>query len=164
MSVRVSQLMTREIVTCRPGDDLCHVGRMMYDRDIGCIPVVDNDNRLLGMLTDRDICVAACTQRKAPQDISAESVMARQVFTCSPEDTLVEAEEVMRSHQIRRVPIVDDDNRVVGILALNDLALEAEREQGLRPRQLTTHEVAATLAAICQHRREPAAAARTAAA
>lgn len=154
MSMRVSQLMTREVATCRPEDDLAKVGRMMFDRDIGCVPVVDQEGRVVGMLTDRDICMAACTQGKSPHDLQAAHTMSHKVFTCSPEDSLIEAEEIMRSHQIRRLPVVDDQNRVTGILSLNDLALEAEREQGVQPRRVTTHEIAATLAAICQRRRQ----------
>jgi CBS domain-containing protein len=159
MSMRISQIMTKDAATCGPEDDLAKIGRLMFERDVGCVPVVDHERSIIGMLTDRDICMATCTQGKAPQDLQVGNIMSRQVFTCSPEDTLIEAEEVMRSHQIRRLPIVDDQNRLVGMLSLNDLALEAEHEQGLRPRQVTTHEVAATLAAICQHRRQQATAA-----
>jgi CBS domain-containing protein len=124
----------------------------MWDCDIGCLPVLDGTGQVVGMITDRDICMAAFTRGERLQDIPVSIAMAKEVLSCSPDATLVEAEEVMRSGQVRRLPVIDSDSCLVGIVSLNDLALLAEREIGRKNRDLSAQEVTATLAAICAPR------------
>jgi CBS domain-containing protein len=150
----VEQLMSRPAVTCNTSDSLARAAQLMWDHDVGALPVVDADGRLVGMITDRDICMAAYLRGQPVGDISVEMAMARQVFSCAPGDPIGVAEKVMSEYQVRRVPVADENARVVGLLSLTDLAREAEQDGGRRRPDVTDAEVSRTLAAICQPRRE----------
>jgi len=150
----VEQLMSRPAVTCRTSDALARAAQLMWDHDFGALPVVDADGRLVGMITDRDICMAAYLRGQPLADISVEMAMARQVHACAPGDPIGVAEKTMSQFQVRRIPVADASARVVGVLSLTDLAREAEQEGGRRRPDVTEAEVSRTLAAICQPRRE----------
>jgi CBS domain-containing protein len=141
--------MQSEVATCTPGDALSEAARLMWERDCGCVPVVagDGSGRVVGMITDRDLCMAAFTRGMRLSEVSVASAMASRVHACRPEDPVSVAEEVMRSNQVRRVPVVDADGRLAGIVSLADVA-----EAGLRA---PAAEVARTLEAICRPRRAP---------
>jgi CBS domain-containing protein len=124
----------------------------MWEGDCGCVPVVDQDGRVVGMLTDRDVCMAAYTQGKPLTDVRVESAMAKQVHSCRPDDAVATAERTMRERQVRRLPVIDAKGRLVGLLSLNDIAIEAVRERELRQREVSAAEVGLTLAALCAHR------------
>ena len=124
----------------------------MWEGDIGALPVVSIDGKPLGMITDRDICMAAYTGGRSLRDARVATAMRRELPTCKPNDSLAAAEATMRDNHIRRLPVVDTTERVVGILTLGDLAREAVREIGGRRRQIGGEEVTATLAAIVQPR------------
>ena len=148
----ISELMSRHVATCRAEDRLDVPARLMWDLDIGCVPVVDDRGHVVGILTDRDVCMATYTQGKAPQHILVREAMAHEVYSCLPDDNLAEVEEIMRRRRVRRVPVVDLDGRLVGLISLNDLARESARQQTRVQKDLTPLDVSATLAAICQPR------------
>jgi CBS domain-containing protein len=150
--MNVAQLMTRIVETCRPDDSLAVAAGKMWDHDIGCLPVVAPDGRVTGIVTDRDICMAGYIQGRPPSDIPVSVAMSKDLYACRPDDALIEAEETMRSHQVRRLPVIDGEGKLVGMISLNDLAREAEREVGRKGRELTAQEVSATLAAVCTPR------------
>lgn len=151
--MNVSQIMTRTLHTCGPDDSAASAAALMWNNDVGCVPVVDGGGQVVGMITDRDICMATYMRDEAPSRIPVSSVMAREVHACTPHHSLVDAEEIMRSRRIRRMPVVDERGALVGLLSINDLAREAIRQQGRRGRELGGEEVAATLAAVSQPRR-----------
>lgn len=128
----VRDLMMQPVTTCHVDDLLSTPAQLMWDRDVGAVPVVDADGRLVGMITDRDICMAALMQGRPPDDIPVRTAMAKQVFACSPDAPIAEAEAIMRDKQVRRVPVIDADGRLVGMLSLNDLAREAVRPTYVR--------------------------------
>jgi len=148
----IADLMSRNVATCKDDDRLDVAARLMWELDIGCVPVVDKQQHVIGMLTDRDVCMATYTQGKAPQHILVREAMAREVFSCLPDDNLAEAEDIMRKRRVRRLPVVDLDGRLVGLISLNDLARESVRQQTRVQKDLTATDVSATLAAICQPR------------
>lgn len=149
----VEQLMSRPAVICRTSDSLGRAAQLLWDHDFGALPVVDADGRLVGMITDRDICMATYIRGQPPTDIAVEQAMARQVYSCAPGDPIGVAEKIMSQFQVRRVPVADASARVVGVVSLTDLAREAEQEGGRRRPEVTDAEVTRTLAAICQPRR-----------
>jgi CBS domain-containing protein len=151
--MKVSQIMKTDVEVCGLDDNLAAAASRMWDCDIGCLPVLDVAGQVVGMVTDRDICMAALTRGQALHEIPVSVAMAKEVLSCAPDATLVEAEEVMRSGQVRRLPVIDSDGCLAGIVSLNDLALLAEREVGRKNRDLSAQEVAATLAAICAPRK-----------
>lgn len=148
----VSNIMSRNVITCRPEETLSQAVGRMWDHDIGCLPVVDASGHVVAVVTDRDACMAAYTQGLPLSAILVSSAMSHGLHACLPSDPLAGAERVMRAHQIRRMPVINGEGHVVGMLSLNDLAREAAREAGRKHRQLTGDEVSATLAAICEPR------------
>jgi CBS domain-containing protein len=148
--VRVDQLMSHPVVTCRTDDNLNSVAALMWDHDCGVVPIVDEAGRLAGILTDRDICMAAYTQGRRLHEIPVASVMSRQVHVCRPDDPIARAEESMELHQVRRIPVVDGVGRPVGLLSLNDLARQSAQASASQRGLLMGF--ARTLAAICRPR------------
>ena len=152
--MRVDQAMTKDVKVCRASDALNEAARLMWDNDCGCVPVVDKGGRAVGMLTDRDVCMAAYTRGTALRDIPVEQIMSRQVISCGPDSSIDVAEELMARHQIRRLAVVGFDEKLVGLLSLGDIA-RAARAKGnghIRQRGLNAHAVEDTLAAVCQPR------------
>ncbi len=150
--MNISQLMCRNVATCGPDESLAVAAGRMWGRDIGCLPVIGPEGRVVGVLTDRDVCMAAYTQGRALHDLVVSTAMSKEVFACAPNDGVIEAEETMRSWQVRRLPVLDSDGKLVGIVSMNDLAREAAREIGGKGREVSPQEVTATLAAICEPR------------
>jgi len=144
--MRIEQLMSRPVQTCHPEDSIDAPARLMWDHDCGAIPVVDGDGKLVGIITDRDICMAAMFQAKPLHAIPVAAVMTRQVYTCDAEDSLEAAERMMQLKQVRRVPVLADGGRPVGILSINDIA----RVAGAARKNGADREVVQTLAAICE--------------
>lgn len=124
------QLLTRAIMSehvqsCVEEDSLHRAAQILWDNDCGAVPVVDAEGRLRGVLTDRDICMAAYTKGLPLQHIRVREVMAQPVLSCSPDDTLERAIALMAEGQVRRLPIVDGNQRLVGMLSLADVARQA---------------------------------------
>lgn len=148
--MKVEEVMVTDVKSCAPFDSLNTAAQIMWDNDCGCVPVVDQDSRAIAVITDRDICMAAYTQGVALKDSQVESAMSKQVFTCRPEDDLEEAENTMRLNHVRRLPVVDAEGKLAGIISLNDIAREAEREWKSRvTRQVTDVDILQLLAAVC---------------
>jgi CBS domain-containing protein len=150
--MRISQIMSRNVETCSLDDNLDAAAGKMWNRDIGCLPVTGIDGRVVGMITDRDISMCSYTQGKRLSEIPVAVAMSREVFSCRQDDSLIQAEETMRSRQIRRLPVLDSNDTIVGMISLNDLARESEREVGRKGREVSAQEVSTTLAAVCEPR------------
>lgn len=150
--MHVEELMTRQVKSCSPGDTLAEAARIMWDSDCGCLPVCsDNGARHLeGVITDRDICMSALFQGKSLNELRVADVMSTKVQTCRPGDSPDKAESIMASSRIRRLPVVDAEDSLIGMISLADLAREAKREQDLKSRTVQGSEVGLTLASICE--------------
>lgn len=148
--MRVDQVMTRDPKSCRSHDTLAVAAQLMWDGDCGSIPVIGDSGRVIGVVTDRDICMAALTQNRPLATIPVSTAMAKDVFACGPADSIEDAEAVMKRHQVRRLPVLNPEGRLLGILSLNDLARAAARSR--RGEGITVEAVEATLAAICAPR------------
>jgi CBS domain-containing protein len=150
--MKIEHLMTREVQTCHPADPLTNAAQKMWDHDIGSLPVIDDGGNVVGMITDRDICMAAYTQGRTLSEIPVVIAMSKELFGCSLNDSIKDAEESLRSHQIRRLPVLSEDRKLLGIVSVSDIVREAEREVGFKNREVSTQEVTATLATVCQPR------------
>jgi CBS domain-containing protein len=128
--MKVEDLMTTDVGACRPFDSVDRSARIMWERDCGAVPVVDQEGRVVAMLTDRDICMAALTQGRPLEEIHVSSAMSRRLWSCRPQDDVKEAEKVMRTHQVRRLPVIDADGKLVGVLSISDLARVAVSGKG----------------------------------
>ncbi len=151
--MRIEDLMTKEVQFCGPSDSLERAAQLMWDHDCGCLPVCVRDgkgaNRAVGMITDRDICMSALFQRRALRDLPVRDAMAQQVVSCSLGEALGHAEKVMRGGQIRRLPVLDNEGSLIGVISLADLAREAVRERSRARKNITETAVGHTLAVIC---------------
>jgi CBS domain-containing protein len=128
MAKKIRDLMTSNPRTIGPSTPLEEAARSMRDEDVGALPIVEGD-RLYGMLTDRDIAIRAVAEGKDPKATKAQDVASRQVVTVDPEQSLDEALRLMASHQVRRLPVVEEDGRLVGILAQADAAMEGDERK-----------------------------------
>jgi CBS domain-containing protein len=153
--MRVEQLMTRHVETCRTSDRLNRAAQIMWEHDCGVVPVMteaDGTARIAGMITDRDICMAAYTQGRRLEDIPVASAMSQQVYSCRPTDAVAVALKVMETNQVRRLVVVDQEDHVIGLLSLADIAREADHERGADRAQVTDGAVAEAVEAISTSR------------
>ncbi len=148
--MKVQELMTPEPRTCRDTVNLLEITKLMWDRDCGIVPLVDENGDAVGVITDRDVCMAVGTRNQLASDIHANEVATGKIYSCHPEDEVQAALAIMKDRQVRRLLVTDDDGRIVGIVSLNDLTLATGRRAG---KQGVSHEaVLDTLRAICEHR------------
>jgi CBS domain-containing protein len=146
----VEDLMTRNPASVRSDQTLALAARLMWDCDCGSLPVVDDNGKVLGMLTDRDICMATWSRGLAPGAISVREVMSENPISCQPRDAIARVESAMRTNQIRRLPVVDSEQRLLGILSLADIARAAGATSKFdADRDLSGDVLATTLAGIC---------------
>jgi CBS domain-containing protein len=143
--------MTSQVRACTIHDSLNAAARIMWDHDCGCAPVIDAHGKLAGIVTDRDICMAAYFQGVPLSSIPVAKIMSTDVCTCHPEDDLAQAERLMRDRQVNRLPVVEGGQALVGILSLCDVTQGVKRVGGLRQKAPEGQELLETVAAI----REP---------
>jgi CBS-domain-containing membrane protein len=149
--MKVEQLMTRNVQTCHVGDPLNAAAQIMWEGDCGCVPVVEQEEdgaRVVGMITDRDICMAAYIQGRPLSDIKVESAMAREVRSCRFTDSIGTALKILEQNQIHRLPVLDENDHLIGILSLADTAREAARAHGRGAKGLTDAQIGEVIEAI----------------
>jgi CBS domain-containing protein len=145
--MKISDLMTAQPKTCLSSHTLDVAVKLMWDHDLGIVPIVDERGEIVGVVTDRDACMAAYTRGEPLHRIPCTVAMSQKLVMCHVYDTDVATARLMAKHKVRRIPVVDDERRPIGIVSLNDLALAM-----MRGREVPVAEIAGTLAAICEHR------------
>jgi CBS domain-containing protein len=143
--MKIQDLMTTDARTCRASDNLSSAAQAMWEGDLGWLPVVEADGRLVGVITDRDIAMAAHLRGSPPWALAVGDAMAKVVYSVSAGDRLRDASRVMAEHQLRRLPVLDRDGRLVGVITLATLA-QAANGGGRLP--VKPREVASVLAAV----------------
>ncbi len=125
------EVMTKDPVCCLPDSTVEQAAQSMKRENIGSIPVVDSDQtrKLVGIVTDRDLALKVVAEGRNAESTHVEAVMTRQVVTCHPEDDLQIALNLMSKHQLRRLAVVDSDNRIVGIIAQADVATRVDQPE-----------------------------------
>ncbi len=148
--MKVEQLMTKEVASCGPNDTLNQAARVMWERDCGFVPIIEGieSRRVVGIVTDRDVCMAAYTRGRTLEQIRVGDVMSTEVRACKPGEDLTAAEATMRRAQVHRLPVVDDANQLLGVISLADIAREAARQVGSKSPKVSAAEIGETLAAI----------------
>jgi CBS domain-containing protein len=122
--LKCSELMTTNPVCCLPGDTIESVAQWMKNEDVGSLPVVENHQtqKLIGIVTDRDITMRVIAEKRDPNNTRVVEVMTPNPIRCDVNDSLDKAADAMSQNQIRRIPIVNQDQQIVGIIAQADLA------------------------------------------
>ncbi|HKD34599.1 MAG TPA: CBS domain-containing protein [Gaiellaceae bacterium] len=128
MGKSVRDAMTSNPCTIDAYKSVAFAAKMMKDENVGIAPVVDGD-RLIGTLTDRDIVVRVVAERGDPQTVTVREVASKEIVTVDPEQDLDEALRLMASHQVRRLPVVEEGGRVIGVLAQADVAEKAKAKK-----------------------------------
>lgn len=145
------ELMTRNVVTCRVDENLACAAQRMWEADCGVIPVVTHDGVLVGVVTDRDICMSTLFSGRPANAIGVVEAMSKQVAFVRPGQDLEAVLRLMAELRIRRIPVVDNGEMLLGIISITDIAREAARP-GTKVERNNVRAID-TLAAICQPRR-----------
>src|SRR5262245_57327275 len=125
--MKIEDVMTRRVVAARADTELSHVARLMWDNDCGAVPVVDAEDRVVGILTDRDVCMAANFGGRALRELRAAGCMAAEVVACRASEPAVAVARRMGERKVRRVVVTDEAGRLVGIVSIGDLLGAAAR-------------------------------------
>jgi CBS domain-containing protein len=141
-------LMTPDVKSCSADADLATVAKIMWDCDCGIVPVVNEERKVIGMITDRDICIAAATRSTAPANIRAREVMSGHVHKCFSEADVSTVLTTMKERRVRRLPVLDQQERLVGIISMSDLVTRADYRSGA---DVPGEKFLATLKSICVH-------------
>lgn len=124
--MKVRDIMQRDAKVCSPGNSLATAGVIMKEVSCGVLPVVGDEDKVVGMITDRDIAMALAERDRRPSEVQVRQVMTGEVYACRADDDVREALKVMREHRVRRLPVVDRNHCLQGILCLDDVVMEAQ--------------------------------------
>jgi CBS domain-containing protein len=139
---RAGDLMTRNVATVHPNDTAQHAARLMRDEDCGALPVIDRQGRMIGMVTDRDITIRIVADGVDPRFALVQDCMTDEVFACHADDPIEACIRQMKQHQVRRMPIVNDRNQLLGIVSQGDLIRHAEMNKNQGERHALTNMIA----------------------
>ncbi len=149
--MKAKEIMTGNAKACTPTSNLAEAAGFMWDNDCGILPVVAQGGKVVGLITDRDICMAAATKNRHLENIAVEEVASGRVFSCKPDDDVHTALQTMQDKKIRRLPVVADDGTLEGILSMNDIVLKAQETTSKPATGISYGEVVSTYKAICAH-------------
>ena len=147
----VKEVMNHEVTTCRPDATLESAAMLMWNGDCGTVAIVDDEGKVIGIITDRDICMAVALQHKTASEIQVQEVMSRQLFTCHPENDIMNALKTMSFQKVRRLPVTNDNGQLEGIISIEDIIARADRgRRGIQTPELSYDDTMTTLKAICR--------------
>ena len=148
--MKIQDLMTPNAESCTPQANLSAAAMIMWRQDCGIVPVIDAQREVVGVITDRDICMAVATRHRAPEDVSVADVMTRQVSCVRRTDDIQAALDRMTAARVRRLPVVDESGKLEGIVSLNDL-VQHHDPTARRGSGLTAAELVNAMGIICAH-------------
>ena len=128
---KCKDVMTQNPVCCLPTDTVSKAAQLMKDEDVGSIPVVEDEQtmKLIGIVTDRDLALQVVAPERDASSTQVEDVMTYEVVTCRASDDVQKAVDAMAQHQLRRMPVIDGDHRIVGIISQVDVATRVDRSE-----------------------------------
>ena len=145
--MKVQEIMTEKVQSCLPDDKVSAIARMMREQNCGFIPVVTTNNVPVGVITDRDVCMAVATKLQNAADIDVGELMSRKIFACFAEDDITVALRRMKETKVRRLPVVNHEGKLKGILSLDDIVLSTT---GDGKADLPVEDVFGTYKSICE--------------
>ena len=157
--MKIKHVMTKDPTCCVSSDTAQRAARIMRDEDTGVVPVIENEQsrKVVGIVTDRDLCMNLVAEGRDPRTMQVHEAMTTTVVTCSAQDSVDKVTELMRENQIRRIPVIDDQHRLMGIVAMADIVGRAN------VRTTETHETLKTVSAPTAEPSKPRAKSRHAA-
>jgi CBS domain-containing protein len=149
--MKVKEIMTVNPKACTTTTNLAEAASFMWDYDCGMLPIVADGGRVVGLITDRDICIGGATKNRNLSNIAVEEIMSGKVYSCAPEDDVRTALVTMQRSKVRRLPVVAPDGTLQGILSINDITLNAKETTGKKVPEISFSELVQTYRAICAH-------------
>lgn len=150
--MKVKEVMTGSPSVCELNESLAEAARTMWDADCGVLPVLKDGREVVGLITDRDICMAMAMKDRNPTAISVEEVISGDVYSVAPEDEVQKALELMQQNQVHRLPVINPEGELAGILSMNDIVLKAKEKPNGKTPGIGYVDVVKTYKAICEHR------------
>jgi CBS domain-containing protein len=144
--MRVQDIMTKDVSSCNPGTNAAVATEIMWNRNCGVLPIVENDSGVIGIVTDRDLLIALGTSNRNAADLPVAEVMSKNLSLCAPGDNVRDALKTMAQQCLRRLPVVDRNGALKGTLSLSDIVLQADTDD-LHEDLLTT------MKAVCNHQK-----------
>ena len=136
--MKVKDVMKSDVGFCAADDSLMRAAELMRSRDCGVVPVVDEEKRVVGMLTDRDLCLAVVARNRKASDVKCGELLGGRLIVCAPEDKLEDALRKMRKHQIKRLAAIGRSGEIVGILTVADVLLAVRKDKNLKKKIYAT--------------------------
>jgi CBS domain-containing protein len=149
--MNISDICKPGVKTCGPKDTLAAAAGIMWQEGCGAVPVVDENGRLVGIVTERDICVAVATRRRLASEIAVDQVMSGSLVSCRLEDPVKDALRLMREAQVRRLPVLGEGGTLIGTVSVKDILLAVREFPCKTSREALQQEIILTLMAISQH-------------
>ena len=147
--MKVKEVMTPDAKSIWITESLADAAKEMWENDCGALPIIKDGHKVVGMITDRDICMATAMKDRSPSAISVEEVMNRTVYAAEAEEDIEQALQTMREHKVRRLPVLNLQGELQGIVSMNDIVLKA-KGNGKKPK-IDYGDVVKTYQAICEH-------------
>ena len=147
--MKVKEIMTVNPKACTATANLAEAASFMWDYDCGILPVVADGGRVVGLITDRDICIGGATKNRNLSNIAVEEIMTGKVYSCAPEDEVRKALETMQERKMRRLPVVAADGTLEGILSISDITLNAKETTGNKVPEISFRDLVRAYKAIC---------------
>jgi CBS domain-containing protein len=136
--MKVKDAMKTDVGACSTEDNLMKAADVMRLRDCGVVPVLDDEKSVVGMLTDRDICLAIVARNRKASDVKTKDLLKNKAITCFADDDLESALRKMRKYQIKHLAVVDKDNKLVGMLTISDVILSVRKDKSLKKKIYST--------------------------
>lgn len=149
--MKIKEIMTENAKACMPTSTLADAAGLMWEYDCGILPVVAQGDIVVGLITDRDICMAAALKHRHLENIAVEEVSSGKVISCHPEDDVRTALRTMQENKIRRLPVIANDGTLEGIVTVNDIVLRAQEFKDKKDAAVSYADVVITYRAICAH-------------
>jgi CBS domain-containing protein len=143
--MKVKEVMTQSAFCCSPDTNVGAAVELMWVRNCGMLPVVGMDRKLLGVVTDRDICIAMGTRNRLARDLTVGEIATRDVLTCRPDDEIHEALDTMANRHVRRLPVVNDEGVPLGILSMDDIIAHGDLNKWEGCCELSSEEIIRSL-------------------
>lgn len=147
--MKIKDVMTTDAKATWITESLADAAKKMWENDCGVLPIIKDGRKVVGMITDRDICMATAIRDRNPSAISVEEVMNRIVYAAEADEDIEQALQTMREHKVRRLPVLNLEGELEGIVSMNDIVLKA-KGKGKKPR-IDYEDVVKTYQAICEH-------------
>lgn len=143
--MKVRDIMKQPAISCDADTNVGSAVQLMWEHNCGLLPVVGADQKLIGVVTDRDICIAMGTRNRLPGDLTIGEIATKEVFTCEPDEEIQEALDTIASNHVRRLPVVNRQGVVQGILSMDDIVLHGDLKKWEGGCELTSEEIIRSL-------------------